>query len=270
MAPAKLTILTALAAEAQALMRCDKKRNLIAASADIEINTDKGVTSVVQCGVGSQILFKEAHQRLHNTDAVGNIGVCGGLATNLKPGTIIIVDRITASFEKKADLQRQYVPDENIVEFLSQILANNGIEYRHGTLLCSEKALITPEEKASAFANTSAIAVDMESAGAAEAAKHASLPFFCVKVVCDTAQMEVVKELLDAVDSRGNNRPIRLILPLLKRPLLGIQIWRMARHFTQAISGMQRFWAIARVPLLHYIGERKSLSRPAHGNFESP
>ena len=270
MAPAKLTILTALAAEAHALMRCDKKRNLIAASAVKEINTDKGVTSVVQCGVGSQILFKEAHQHLYNTDVVGNIGVCGGIAPDLKPGTIIIVDRITASFEKKANLQRQYVPDENIVEFLSQILTDNGIEYIHGTLLCSEEALITPEEKASAFANTSAIAVDMESAGAAEAARQACLPFFCVKVVCDTAQMEVVKELLDAVDSRGNNRPTRLMLPLLKRPWLGMQIWRMARHFGQAISGMQRFWEAARVPLLHYISEKKSLSRPTHGDFESP
>ncbi len=270
MEPAKLTVLTALAAEADALTRCARKPDSTAALADKERNTDKSVTSVVQCGIGSHTLFNEAIRHLKKTNIVGNIGVCGGLAPDLKPGTIIIVDQIAVRFKNIANFQEQYVPDEEIVEFLSQILANNGIEYRHGTLLCSEEALITPEEKALAFSTTSAIAVDMESAGAAEAARQACLPFFCVKVVCDTAQMEVVKELLDAVDSRGNNKPTRLILPLLKRPWLGIQIWHMARHFGQAISGIQLFWEIAQTPLLQYIEGRKSLSRPTHGDFEGP
>ena len=269
MASAELTILTALAAEADALKA---RENDYGSNDSLAINgrSDKNlVTSILQCGIGCDRLLKEARQNLENTAVIGNIGVCGGLAPDLKSGTIIIVDRIISNNNCQPTFPKQYIPALDIIDLLESVLQDNGIAYTRGTLLCSEKALITVEEKASAFANTSAITVDMESAGAAEAARQASIPFFCVKVVCDTAQKSVVKELLEAVDNKGNSRPERLFLPLLKRPWLAKRIWQTAREFSQAITGIKSFWEVAQIPLLQYIDKKNSAPWPSHSDFKS-
>lgn len=258
MVSAELTILTALAAEAGAL----KVREINNDSTDtLAINgrSDRRcVASVVQCGIGSDRLLQEASQHLKNTFVVGNIGVCGGLVPGLESGTVIIVDRIVSNENGILPFQKQYIPAGDIIDLLESVLQEKGIAYTRGTLLCSEKALITVEEKAAAFANTRAIAVDMESAGAAEAARQVSVPFFCVKVVCDTAHKGVVQELLEAVDSQGNSKPERLFLPLLRRPWLVWHIWQTAREFSQAIAVIKRFWEIAQIPLLQYIKKKSA------------
>lgn len=263
-----MTILTALAAEANALASPGKSFKSTKISGVKEELIGNCTAAFVQCGIGQETLYRKAIQLLNESDIVGNVGVCGGLEQNLKPGMVLIVDRIVTSPISKYAESESYIPDQAITGMLESIMQENSISYKRGTLLCSDDVLSTKTEKLAAFHETLALAVDMESAGAAKVARQAKLPFFCIKVICDTAEMEIAEELLKAVDSQGNSRPSRLIFPLVMRPWLAVQIWQMAKNFSQAIRAIRRFWGKAQRPLADYAA-MNSATRSFEGNHES-
>jgi hypothetical protein len=105
----------------------------------------------------------------------------------------------------------------------------------------------------------------MESAGAAEAARQALSPFFCIRIICDPAGRNVAKELLAGVDNRGNSRPMRLINPLVRHPMLLIPLIKLAGDFSLAMAGMRRVWKVVQKPLVDYAGSA-SATRTSDGD----
>ncbi len=266
MAPAKLTILTALAAEADVLLRQNRKDNLPYTSGVPENTVNDINITVAQCGVGWENLFRGAAEYVKEAAVVGNIGISGGLSPRLRPGTILLVDQVIIFQENSVLTQKRYFPDKDILRFLEATFKNNRIAYERGLLFCSEYPLITVEEKQATFSKTAALAVDMESAGAAEAARRAEVPFFCIKVICDSATTALAPEILDAVDEKGNSRPARLLFSLMKKPWLIGQVWRMARDFSQAKVAINQLWSVLRDPMLGRVSQL-SATRASHGNM---
>ena len=232
-----LIILTALAAEAKTLIRRKNFKKGTARHA-----SEDSVTSVIQCGIGRDTLLGEAALHLNNASIIGNMGVSGGLAPDLVPGTVILGDRILTSEDNDTTYRDTYIPNIELLELLESVLIKNDLPYKRGSLLCSKRPLDSVDSKAIAYLETGALAVDMESAGAAEAARRAALPFFCIRIVCDPAGRKIEKALLAGVDTRGNSRPMRLIKPLVRRPWLLVPLLTMARDFTLALTGMRRVW----------------------------
>jgi len=165
-----------------------------------------------------------------------------------------LADRVFTGGNLQGPYQAVYIPSVQLLSILEATLKQSGLLYRIGPLLCTPQPIDSPVAKAVAYRKTGALAVDMESAGAAEVARQAALPFFCIRVVCDPAGRRVEKKLFIGVDSRGNNRPMRLINPLIRRPWLLAQLFSMARDFNQARVSMRRVWDVTQQPLANAAG----------------
>lgn len=245
-ASTSLTVLTALAAEAEALAGRKKRTQEETVIVLEKHSSTERITRIVQCGIGCDTLLRIALPQIQDTAIVGNIGVSGGLAPDLEPGTVILGDQIVTSTHLHGDYRKTYAPSVQLLDSLEATLKKKKFPYRRGALLCSLHPLESPEEKAAAYLKTGALAVDMESAGAARAAGQAGLPFFCIRVVCDPARRRVAEKLFAGVDTEGNNQPMRLIKPLLREPWLLIQLLGMARDFNCSLSGMRQVWKCIR------------------------
>ena len=257
---------TALAAEAETLI--GRKRNANKDNRFVlrQHTSENSTTSVIQCGIGRDTLLGAAAPQVKDSSIVGNIGVSGALAPDLAPGTVILGDRILTDEKNNTTYQDSYVPNAQLLDILELVLRKNGIPYRRGTLLCTKQPLDSKEKKATAYLKTGALAVDMESAGAAEAARQAALSFFCIRIICDPAGRKVEKDLLAGVDSRGNSRPMRLINPLIRRPWLLAPLLIMARDFTLALAGIRRVWNVVQKPLADF-ADSNSTTRASDGDL---
>ena len=255
-----LTILVALAAEAKALApssgTAEKKSMPIRYACGAS-------TSIIQCGIGRDAVLQAAAPPCLPVEAiVGNIGVSGGLAPDLVPGTVVLGERIITPVggERTSRYRESYALNRQLVDFLEATLEKNMVPCRRGPLLCTQDPITLPEDKAKAFLKTGALAVDLESAAAAEAAVGAGLPFFVLRVVCDPADRRLTKALFAGVDSQGNNRPARLLKPLIRRPWLLVSLCRMGRDFSVALAAMERAWKVIRQPLVQRA--RRQISAP--------
>jgi len=259
--PVILTMLIALAAEAEALTRHTKTKREINRVVPVR-RAGEGSTAIIQCGIGRDAILRIGAPQLKQTLFAGNIGVSGGLAPEMEPGTVVVGERILTNGDspKSSTYQDIYTANQHIVALLESALQKNAIPCRRGSLLCEQQPITRPEDKAAAYLKTGALAVDMESAGAAEAARLAGIPFFSIRVICDPARRKIVRKLFVGVDSRGNNRPARLIKPLLRRPWLIAQLLMMARDFSCALSSIERVWNVVEQPLVNLAADRSTKS----------
>lgn len=194
---------------------------------------------VIQCGIGRDAVLQAARPHAGAARMIGSIGVSGGLAPDLAPGTVILGERIR---NLAPGLEPLYVCAPDLVDLLADALEKAAISCHRGTLLCVRDPLLTPADKLAAHRRTGTLAVDLESAAAAATALAAGCPFFCLRVVCDPAGRSLAPELLRGVDSRGNSRPLRLLAPLLRRPALLIPLLVMARDFSRARRRLAQAW----------------------------
>ena len=263
---ADLVILIALAAEAKALLGRKKNTNKDNMPVLGQHSSENSTVSVIQCGIGRDTMLGVATQKLKGSPIVGNIGVSGGLAPDLVPGTVILGDRILTDGKNNTTFQDTYIPSVQLLDIVEMVLRKNGLPCRRGAILCTKQPLDTVEKKATAYLETGALAVDMESAGAAEAARQKALSFFCIRIICDPAGQKVEKDLLAGVDSQGNSRPMRLINPLIKHPWLLVPLLMMARDFILALTNMRRVWNVVQKPLAEFAGSN-STTRAADSNL---
>jgi adenosylhomocysteine nucleosidase len=237
-----LTILTALGAE----------RKILAGKGSAE----RKEIEIIQCGLGCPAVLKAAAQIKAST-IIGNIGVSGGLSPDFVPGTVILADTIINRCTQPASLHAMYRPDADILGLLESTMKGQGIECRRGSLLCASQPLLSAQDKAAAYLKTGAIAVDMESAAAAEAARRFGVPFFCLRVVSDPADRTLHRQLLAGVDARGNSRPLRLLGVLCRHPSLVKGLFTMAGDFSRAASGIRQAWNVIRRPLIDLAAEHR-------------
>ncbi|HHD62881.1 MAG TPA: hypothetical protein ENK96_00635 [Desulfobulbaceae bacterium] len=235
-----LTILTALAAERKIL--------------DETGTAEKSNIEIIQCGMGCPAVLKTV-SRMQRPTMIGSIGVSGGLAPALAPGTVILGDTILNSCRRPSFLKDIYRSDVEIIEFLASTMNGQGIDYQLGSLLCASQPLLSARDKAAAFLETGALAVDMESAGAAEAARTFGVPFFCLRVVCDPADRALDEQLLVGVDGRGNSRLLRLLGVICRHPRLVGRLLTMVGDFSRAAGSMGQVWKAIRRPLVDFAGK---------------
>ncbi len=239
-----LLLLAALATEAASLDRACRRQR----PADS--------VRVLQCGIGCRAVLAASRPHVAGASLVGSIGVSGALAPQLETGTVILAEAIC---NRAPGLEPAYACSQDLVHLLEQAMEQAAIPCRRGTLLCTDAPLLTPADKLAAHRQTGALAVDMESAAAAHAARAAGRPFFCLRVICDPAERLLAPELLCGVDRQGNSRPLRVLAALARRPRLLAPLLAMARDFARARRQMEQAWQAACTPLV-----RGSLSGPGH------
>jgi adenosylhomocysteine nucleosidase len=157
-------------------------------------------------------------------------GMAGGLDPKLTPGSVVIPCEVLSSDGARYAASRAW--REQVAAAISPLCA-----VTEGNLLTTTDAIETPADKAAAFRDTGAAAVDMESAAvAAVAAKH-NLPFIAVRVIVDTAA-DMLPRAVVAASRAGRLRFARLIGGLILAPREIAALIRLAQRYRVAMRSL--------------------------------
>lgn len=139
--------------------------------------------------------------------ALASFGIAGALDPLLKPGELIIADRVV-------------MPDGRLLSCDANWLerSQQKVTAKIGTIAGTSIAAATQVEKRILFEKTGAIAVDMESHHVAEAAQLYGLPFLVMRAIADTAQESIPEAALRGLDKEGRAAIGAVLLSLLKNP----------------------------------------------------
>jgi len=186
--------------------------------------------AVVVAGIGCRRAQNAAARTLQRgARALVSFGVCGGLSPRLRRGDLLLPRRIVS------DLGEWCTHDAWRARLLCALPDAQEID----VLYSSAAPVSSVEEKHTLFARNCE-AVDMESAGVAQAAQRAGVPFFVVKAVCDPASRTV-----PAIATRLLHRDGRLHWHAAVAAVFsGPHTWRELRalrdDFVAARAGLKR------------------------------
>jgi nucleoside phosphorylase len=205
---------------------------------DVRTGTWAGLTlHLVRTGVGRNAgrVARTTLDRIE-ADAVFCIGTAGGLSPRLKIGDVVVSTEILGPGPETVPL----AADPILVE------AAGGAGAVKGSCLTVEKALFTPEQKASALEETGAIVCEMEAAFVAEAAGRAGIPFLALKGISDTAK-DSLPDVSRFMDDAGTIDRKRLAGYLAMHPAEAARSTRFLRNAGKAVEALTAvFLAILR------------------------
>lgn len=188
---------------------------------------------VVVAGVGAQRSGQAARRLLdHGVKALASLGVAGGLSRVLKPGDLILAERLGS------EVGPEHVStDWN--QSLLEAWTSSGVDVRFGSLWSHAKAVTSVHEKQQLAARGYDI-VDMEAAAVAHVASAAGVPFVAIKCVCDPASRAVPPIALRLLRPDGRVRFSVLFPTLLRGPRMWRTLRCMSEDFDAACAGLAR------------------------------
>ena len=216
-----LGIVAALAAETRVLGRATTSRGAPASLAD--------GTLLVVSGMGQAAAGRGARALVDaGVRALISWGMAGGLDPTLAAGTLLLPCEVAspegALFLTAEDWRQR---------LRSALVASQPVCC--GKLLTCRAAIGSSADKAIAFRQTAAVAVDMESLAIAEVAASRRLPFLVVRAIVDTAADEVPRALVAAAATDADGVSLgRLIGALARTPPDLLPVLRLARRFRAA------------------------------------
>jgi len=146
----------------------------------------KGVAVFVS-GIGGDGAYHTAESACDALPLVAyiSVGLSASLSASLKPGDVVAGESTTA-LASKGGLQenRLYNSDARLLGIAREALAGEG-GVRFGGLIASERVLVKASDKRAVAASSGALALDMETCGAAMAASEAGVPFLAIRAISD-------------------------------------------------------------------------------------
>jgi len=221
-------IVSALAAEARPLGPTAQRRGALASLADGTLLAVSGIGASAAAG-GARALIDAG------ATALISWGMAGGLDPALAAGTILLPSEVI-SCAGTAFMTARYWRER-----LSAALTAHRL-VACGKLLTSPRAILSIADKAAAFRDTGAAAVDMESLAVAEVASSHELPFIAVRVIVDTAADILPRAVMAAARGSGQLPLGRLLASLARSPgdlaaLIRLAPrYRAARHSLLAVA----------------------------------
>jgi adenosylhomocysteine nucleosidase len=168
---------------------------------DAEAGSRAPRISLYQCGPGAaQAALLAAEAASAGAAGLVSWGLAGGLVPAAEPGAVVLPRRILSA-HGAPPLCADAAWQARLAEALRP-----RFRLLEDDLLASHHVLGEPEEKTRAANETGAVAVDMESAGIAEAAAAAGLPFVALRVVADGAVDRLPPGIERWIDAHGDRR----------------------------------------------------------------
>ncbi len=143
--------------------------------------------------------------------AVISIGVSGGLDPALQPGDLVIGDEVIAD-----ETGSHYQADEYLMGAAKASVSNRPVSI--GPIFGSDSIVQSADHKTALHYNHNAVAVDMESHGAARAAAEFSAPFIAIRAIADPVDRALPKAALNAVAPDGSTRVLATLFEMAKAP----------------------------------------------------
>jgi adenosylhomocysteine nucleosidase len=145
-------------------------------------------------------------------DAIVSTGFCGGLDPSLRAGDLVCGTRIL-DCDADEDFEAPAVEG-----------------WRPVRMTCGDRVIQTAKEKRRLRERTGADAVDMESAAIAREARRHAKPFFCLRIVTDTAGEDFANDFNASRDSEGRFAKGAVVRRALARPLTRLpELLRLSR-----------------------------------------
>ena len=166
--------------------------------------------------------------------AVVSVGVSGGLAPALIPGDLVIGKEVIA------DDGAKYEADGVL---LGAILSGERRDERRGAtgpLFGSDAIIQSDKHKSALFQNHGALAVDMESHGAARAAAASSTPFIAIRAIADPASRALPKAALNAVAPDGSTRVLHTLTAACRDPKQFPALMKLGGDSQAALKTLRR------------------------------
>ena len=182
-------------------------------------------------GIGGA-LAAIAARRLVDAGALSlmSFGLAGGLDPALTAGTVVLPDEVISRDGSR------YSTSIGWREQLRMAIAGQR-PVTTGILLSSSQPIDAVADKAAAFRDTGAVAVDMESVAIAQVAGMHDLPFIAVRVIVDTAA-DVLPRAVVAANIAGQLSLRRLLGGLVKAPLDLVPLIRLAQRYRAATRSL--------------------------------
>jgi len=220
-------VVAALRAEARALGRARQHRVESRASfGNLAFLSDGSMLAV--SGIGGPAAAVAARALIDaGVTALMTFGMAGGLDPKLPAGSVLLPDEVITRDGTRFATSRAW--RERLSASLSAHCVVGG-----GVVLSSERSIDSPQAKASAFRDTGAAAVDMESVSVARIAADHQLPFICVRVIVDTAA-DALPLAVVAASRAGRVQLARLAAGLIVAPGDVAALLRLAGRYRSAI-----------------------------------
>ena len=165
-------------------------------------------------------------------------GVAGGLDPALSPGSLVLGTRIQHRRASGGRRGSAIAATPRFRDWLHGSLTAAGLEPISGEVLSRDAILRTAAEKAEAFEQSHAVAVQMEDYVWAEHAAAAGLPFGSLRAVLDPAGTSLPPEILDWDPAGPSGTTIAAAVA--RRPALAITLVRLGRQRRTAIRAIDR------------------------------
>jgi adenosylhomocysteine nucleosidase len=216
-------VVAALAAEARTLGRVVRRADGLSSLGD-------GALLAVG-GMGRHLAALAARRLVQaGADALLSFGFAGGLDPALNAGAVVcpaeIIDESGARLATSAEWRKQLCAASPLRRPVAA-----------GPLLTCAAPIDSVADKALAFRETGAVAVDMESFGVAEVAAEFGLPFLALRVVVDTAADTLPQSVL-AATREGSLSMRRLLGGLASAPLELLALIRLAQRYRAATRSL--------------------------------
>ncbi len=158
-------------------------------------------------------------------------GVAGALSAGLRPGDLVLADRILLLDDESEIATRVDSIGSAHLQDAGRALTLAGLRYSTGAMLTMHR-VISAAEKRRVKENTGAIAVDMETAAIAAEAAVLELPFISLRSVLDELDDEVPGA--EILDGQGRVRPLAATSFFVRNPGVVLQMPKMIRNLTRA------------------------------------
>ena len=162
---------------------------------------------------------------------VVSAGVCGALDPRLRPGDLVIPERVIDAAGVSHSLS---MPQHRAA------VARAGAPASTGPLITTRAVVTTPETKASLFARSGAVAVDMESAVIAARAAQSGYPALVVRAVSDDAGQALPPEFIGLVTPEGRLRLAGALALGVTRPAMLPGAFELRRRTHLALHAVAR------------------------------
>ena len=158
-----------------------------------------------------------------------SFGIAGGLAPHLRSGGVILSGEVIGP-------DRSWRANATFREEISNLARRIGAA--EGPVLGAGALLATEADKARAWRDTGALAVDMESAIVARAAEAAGIPFLVLRAIADPATRALPPAALIPLARDGTPALSRVLREVLRRPQQIAALFGLARETRQALLAL--------------------------------
>jgi hopanoid-associated phosphorylase len=158
-----------------------------------------------------------------------SFGVAGGLAPHLRPGDVILSAEVIGE-------DCRWRPNRQFHCQVSDLARRIGAA--EGPVLGARNILATEGDKARAWRDTGALAVDLESAIVARAAQAAGIPFVVLRTIADPATRDMPSAALIPLTQDGTPAFTRVLGEVLRRPQQIAALFGLARETRRALAAL--------------------------------